>query len=97
MALPTQKNTLMVRFIAILLAVTDVVCMFRCGENLRCQEIQPNRNKTTKTLRFEVFRPIEVVSVLWNFAQKWLFFVSSALVDIICRRSQLPVRKTKAK
>ena len=26
-----------------------------------------------------------------------LFFVSSALVDIICHRSQLPVRKTKAK
>ena len=26
-----------------------------------------------------------------------LFFVSSALVDIICRRSQLPVRKTKAR
>ena len=24
------------------------------------------------------------------------FFFSSALVDIICRRSQLPVRKTKA-
>ena len=25
------------------------------------------------------------------------FFASSALVDIICRRSQLPVRETKAK
>ena len=28
--------------------------------------------------------------------KNYFFFVSRALVDIICRRSQLPVRKTKA-
>ena len=39
-----------------------------------------------------------IQSARWSFTRRRpALFFSSALVDIICRRSQLPVRKTKAK